>query len=156
MKLGGKKMRKFIKTNSENKDFQSLVASLNETLAEINGDKNDFFMQFNKINSLKNVIVTYENDEAIGCGAFKKFDENSVEIKRMYVKLEHRGKAVAFEILKELENWANEEGFSTYILETAKVLTPAVNLYQKSGYQIIPNYGQYIGVETSVCMMKNR
>jgi putative acetyltransferase len=143
------------RTDSENKDFQNLVVLLNEALAEINGDKNDFFMQFNRIDSLKNVVVAYENNIAIGCGAFKQFDEESVEIKRMYVLPNQRGKGVAVEILNELEAWAKEIGFTKYVLETSKVLTSAVRLYQKIGYQIIPNYGQYIGVETSVCMSKS-
>jgi putative acetyltransferase len=147
-------MLRLIRTDSENVDFQSLVVLLNEALAEINGDKNDFFMQFNRIDSLKNVVLAYQDEVAVGCGAFKQFDDESVEIKRMFVNPNERRMGIAVEVLKELEAWANEIGYKKYVLETSKVLIPAVRLYQKSGYQIIPNYGQYIGVENSVCMKK--
>ena len=67
---------------------------------------------------------------------------------------EYRGKGVAEAILNELENWAKEEGYSISILETGHKQLDAIGLYQKLGYQITENFGQYIGVENSVCMKK--
>ncbi|MEO6589269.1 MAG: GNAT family N-acetyltransferase, partial [Pyrinomonadaceae bacterium] len=57
-------------------------------------------------------------------------------------------------ILAELENWAKELNFSECILETGLKQPEAIRLYQKSGYETILNYGQYAGVENSVCMKK--
>jgi GNAT superfamily N-acetyltransferase len=66
----------------------------------------------------------------------------------------HRGKRIGAVVLIELENWARELGFAACILETGQKQPEAIRLYQKSGYTKIPNYGQYEGVENSVCMRK--
>jgi len=147
-------MPKLIRTNSSDKDFQSLVIELDKDLKERNGEANDFFAQFNKIDLIKNTVVAYDHTQPIGCGAMKKFDETSMEIKRMYVPIENRGKGIAGAILVELENWARELGYKKCVLETGDKMLEAIGLYKKSGYEIIPNYGQYLGVETSVCFAK--
>ncbi len=72
----------------------------------------------------------------------------------MFVRLEQRGRGIAKSILSELEMWASELNFSGCILETGLKQPEAIALYQKSGYETIPNYGQYNGVENSVCMKK--
>lgn len=142
-----------IRTNSDNPDFKMLSSLFDEYLVDIDGEERDFFAFYNNV-QLDTVLVVYENSEVVGCGAFKKFDENIAEIKRMFVHPNHRNKGIASFILKELELWANELGFTSYILETSPKLTSAIALYEKTGYQFIPNYGQYIGVENSVCMKK--
>ncbi|HEY0076385.1 MAG TPA: GNAT family N-acetyltransferase [Abditibacteriaceae bacterium] len=147
-------MLKVIRTNSADNDFQDLVRLLDEELRQRDGEENVFYAQFNKTDAIKNVVVTYENEKAVGCGAFKEFDANGVEIKRMFVRPENRGKGVAGEILKALEKWARELNFQFAVLETGKRQPEAIKLYQKSGYELIPNYGQYEGVENSVCMRK--
>lgn len=143
-----------IKTNSDNLDFKKLSALFDEYLVDIDGDERDFFAFYNNV-VLENVLVIYENEEAVGCGGFKKYDDTTAEIKRMFVHPNHRNKGIARMILTELENWASEKGFTSYILETSPKLTSAVSLYQKTGYHLIPNYGQYIGVENSICMKKD-
>jgi putative acetyltransferase len=144
----------FQKTTSQNTDFQLLVNQLDAYLTGVNGDADDFFKQFNQIDLLQNVIVAYQNKEAVGCGAIKVFDEQSMEIKRMYVLPNKRGQGIAKGILSELENWAMTLGFEKCVLETSKTMLDALALYQKCGYEIIPNYGQYKDVETSVCFEK--
>jgi GNAT superfamily N-acetyltransferase len=103
---------------------------------------------------IKYVIVAYNGDEAVGCGSIKAFDSTSMEVKRMYTRPEVRGKGVASMILKELEDWILELGLERSVLETGKEFTEAVHLYTKWGYQRIPNYGQYIGIASSVCFEK--
>lgn len=142
------------RTTSENPDFQRLTRLFDDYLVDIDGDEKDFFAQYNQI-YLDHVLVFYENGIALGCGAFKPLEDNVAEIKRMFVLPEQRGKGIAFAILKELENWAREEGNTSCILETSNQLTNAIALYKKTGYEVIPNYGQYVNVESSVCMKKN-
>lgn len=147
-------MLKLVRADSESKDFQQLVRLLDDDLSLRDGAEHSFYAQFNKVDSIKNVIVAYQNELAVGCGAFKKYDDETVEIKRMFVLTEQRGKGIAVDILKELEKWASELKFKSAILETGKKQPEAIRLYQKSGYELIPNYGQYEGVENSVCMKK--
>ena len=145
---------KLLKTNSNHPDFQKLTRLFDDYLVEIDGDEKDFFAQYNQI-YIDNVIVCYEDEIAVGCGAFKEYEPTVAEIKRMFVLPEKRGKGIASTVLNALEIWAKENGFQHAILETSNQLTNAISLYQKSGYEVIPNYGQYIDVESSVCMKKN-
>lgn len=144
----------FKRTNSENKDFQNLVLELDKDLAQKNGETNDFFAQYNKIDHIKNVVVALNNNLPVGCGAMKEYDKSTMEIKRMYVSIEMRGKGVAVAVLKDLENWARELGYEKCVLETGDKMLEAIGLYKKSGYKIIPNYGQYENVESSICFEK--
>ena len=76
------------------------------------------------------------------------------EVKRMYTSIEGRGKGMATKVLMELEIWAKQLGYEKCILETGKRQPDAIKLYMKNGYQLIPNYGQYSGIENSVCFEK--
>lgn len=144
----------FTKTDSNNGDFQKLVALLDDYLKEINGENHSFFSKFNTIDTLSHVLVAYSDGKPVGCGAFKPFSEKEAEIKRMFVLEEFRGQGLGRKILKNLEYWAEESNFDFCILETSKDMPNAVKLYQKAGYSSIQNYGQYKDVESSVCMKK--
>lgn len=98
--------------------------------------------------------MVYENDTAVACGAIKEYSPTIMEVKRMYVKSEVRGKGIASMILDELETWAKDLVHTETILETNLSMENAVNLYLKNGYKIIENYGQFIGIANSVCMGK--
>lgn len=143
-----------IRTNSDNPAFRKLIPLLDAEIRTYDGEKHTFFAQFNKIDNIKHVVLAYDEETAAGCGAIKAYANSTGEVKRMFVLPEYRGKGIAGQVLKELEAWAAELSFSELILETGKMMDPAVRLYQKSGYTVIPNYGQYEQVETSVCMKK--
>ncbi len=147
-------MISLLRTTSQHPDFIELVKHLDNYLAIIDGAEHSFYAQFNKINMLKNVVLAFENDEAVGCGAFKPFEDDKVEMKRMFVKEEARGKKIASKVLNELEQWARELGFHHFVLETGIRQEAAISFYHKAAYQIIPNYGQYIGVDNSICFEK--
>jgi GNAT superfamily N-acetyltransferase len=147
-------MLELIRTNSDNADFIALVKRLDADLALRDGSEHSFYAQFNKIDKIKHVIVAYETDKAIGCGTIKEFSSGTMEVKRMYTLPERRGEGVASKILIELEKWAAELSFSKCILETGKKQPEAIILYERNGYSRIPNYGQYTGIENSICFEK--
>lgn len=142
------------RTNSSDVDFIHLVNFLDADLKIRDGEDHDFYHQFNAIDNLNYCIVAYIAEIAVGCGAIKPFDAQSMEVKRMYVLPEHRGKGIAVNILQNLENWSAELQYKTCVLETGLQQPEAIALYKKSGYHVIPNYGQYIGIENSVCFEK--
>ncbi|CAM1368721.1 GNAT family acetyltransferase [Tenacibaculum sediminilitoris] len=144
----------FEKTNSKDENFVSLVQELDAYLSGVNGSQDEFFRQFNTIEALPYVIVGYIGTIPVGCGAFKIVEDKTVEVKRMYVKPIYRKKNIATLILKKLEEWAREEQFCSIVLETSKTMQPAVHLYEKNEYAIIPNYGSYKSVESSICFKK--
>ncbi len=148
-------MTRIIRTDSNNKNFIELVKLLDAELAERDGSEHSFYDQFNKITNIQHAIVAYENNAAVACGAMKEANNDSVEIKRMFTLPEKRGKGIAAEVLKALELWASELGYKRCVLETGLRQPEAIKLYKKNGYKRIANYGQYVGVDNSVCFEKN-
>jgi putative acetyltransferase len=143
-----------LRTNSGDRDFIALVELLDAYLATVDGKDHSFYAQYNKIETIKHVVLANEDGKPLGCGAIKPYDEHTMEIKRMFVPPESRGRGIATMILMELENWAGELSYTKCILETGKRQTEAIRLYTKNGYTPIPNYGQYAGVENSRCFEK--
>lgn len=147
-------MYSFKRTNSDNLDFQKLVIELDKDLAIRNGDTNAFFAQYNKIDLIKHVVVAYEEEQAVGCGAMKEFEGTAMELKRMFVPINKRGKGIAKGVLEELQNWTKELGYKKCVLETGDKMPEAISLYIKGGFKIIPNYGQYTNIKSSICFEK--
>lgn len=147
-------MSTLLRTDSKNKDFIQLVKLLDTELAVRDGDDHDFYHQYNSIDQIKHAVVLYEENEAIGCGAIKEFDSETMEVKRMYTSETGRGRGLASIVLAELEQWATELGYKRCILETGLAQPEAIRLYEKNHYQLIPNYGQYEGVDNSRCFEK--
>lgn len=145
---------KILRTDNTNEDFHTLVTLLDAHLTVTDEDEHDFYHQFNGLGDIRHVIVLYADDEPLACGAFKEYEDGVVEIKRMFTAEAARGKGLAVQVLDELEAWAAEEGYAKAILETGKRQPYAVRLYEKQGYLNIPNYGQYAGMDNSVCMEK--
>lgn len=148
-------MTKIIRTDSANSDFKRLVSYLDAELKERDGDDHAFYNQYNSIENLNHCVVLFADKQAVACGAMKLFDDNSMEIKRMYTLPGFRGKGHASLVLQELEQWADEMKISRTILETGKRQPEAIELYERRGYSRIENYGQYIGIDNSVCFEKN-
>lgn len=146
---------KLVRTDSGSQDFKALVQKLDAELAQIDGEEHGFYAQYNTLDAIKHAVVLYIDAEPVSCGAIKEFSKGVMEVKRMYTLPAHRGKAFATHILRELEAWAAALGGEKCILETGVRQPSAIALYQKAGYRIVPNYGQYAGVENSVCFEKD-
>ncbi len=143
-----------VRTDSSNADFHQLIISLDRYLLNKYGAMQSFYAEFNKVDNIKNVIIAYQNGSPIACGAFKEYDENTVEIKRMFLLENLRGSGIASEVINELEYWAAELNYTHAILETGIKQPEAIRFYVKCGYGRIDNYGQYIGVNNSICFKK--
>ncbi|MFM8362032.1 MAG: GNAT family N-acetyltransferase [Haliscomenobacter sp.] len=147
-------MLSMLRTDAAHPDFIALVRLLDAELAERDGSEHDFYHQFNGIANIKHAVVCYEGSTPAGCGAIKAFSTDAMEVKRMFTRPDYRGKGVARAVLTELEHWAAELGFEKCVLETGKKQPEAIALYQKCGYAQTPNYGQYVGIENSLCFEK--
>ena len=142
------------RTNSNNPHFPELIILLDNDLRERYGDLLLEYDRYNEIVDLDTVLIAYYNDEPVGCVCFKKFDKDSIEVKRVFVKGTARGLGIAYKLLSELELWAKENGFSNSVLETGTDQPEAMHVYERMGYSIIPNYRQYADMDTSICMQK--
>lgn len=144
-----------IRSNAQNKDFIQLVRQLDLELAEKDGEDHAFYAQYNTLTHIQHVVLVYSNDVAVACGALKHYEDGIAEIKRMFTSPSERGKSLASTVLLELEQWAKELGYTKLILETGLKQQDAITLYSRRGYNRIPNYGQYQGVENSWCFEKD-
>ena len=143
------------RTNGSDDNFKMLVKLLDDDLNTRYGTLQKEYDKFNSLDSIKNVIVAYQDSEPVGCGSFKEYDNNTIEIKRMFVKPENRGSGLANKILYALEDWGNELGYTKSILETGIGQPEAIRFYTKCEYKIIESFGQYLGNSNSVCMGKS-
>lgn len=146
---------KIKRTHSSDKDFSWLITQLDKDLDNRNPDTQTLYNKHNHIESLETVIIAYDNIKPIGCGCFKPYNDATVEIKRMFMRPEYRGKGVSKCLLRELESWAYELGFSRLVLETGKRQPEAIGLYEKYGFKRIKNYGPYVNLSNSICFEKN-
>lgn len=144
-----------VRTTSDHADFRRMVRKLDEDLYRRNGETQAQYERYNKIDHIDHAIVVYVDGEAVGCGCFKHFSKEAIEVKRMFVRPTMRGKQLAARLLQELETWAIEEGYMQAVLETGVRQVEAQRLYSVAGYVRTENYGQYIGMEDSICYWKD-
>lgn len=143
------------RTTADDPDFQRLLPALDAELAVVNGDQDDFYRQFNVTETMKQVVVLTADGQSVATGAFKRYDERTAEIKRMFVLPKLRGQRLGERVIRELECWAGELGYRRFILETSIDLHSAIRLYTRCGYRRMPRcYGQYVGKPLSYCMEK--
>lgn len=142
------------KTTSENPDFINLVSALDKSLWERYPELKADYWGNNILELNPNVVIIYLDNKAVACGCFKKYNKNTIEIKRMFVSPEARGIGLAQNILRELELWAHDLGYLFSVLETLFKQKEAIALYQKTGYTIVDNYKPYVGLDNSICMEK--
>src|ERR1700755_213301 len=103
------------RTNSGDQNFQSLVKELDLELKTRDGKDYLFYAQLNKTDKIKHVIVAYEDATPIACGAIREYSPDTMEVKRMFVLFDKRGKGIASSILRELEDWCRELNYKKCI-----------------------------------------
>ncbi|NIJ55280.1 GNAT family N-acetyltransferase [Dyadobacter arcticus] len=142
------------RTDSNNPDFQKLTNKLDIELCRIYNTQPKDYEEYNRITDLGTVVLVYFNSDPIACGCFKKLDETTVELKRMYVDSAFRGRGIGSTMVKELENWAMGLGSKAVVLETGKKQPEAIAMYRKLGYHNISGYSKDTETDNSVCMKK--
>ena len=98
--------------------------------------------------------MAYDGAEPVACGGLRPYGDGAAEVKRVFVKREYRGRGISTRIMALLEERARERGFCALVLETNRLLVPAVSLYAGLGYAVTDNYGPYINMPESLCMRK--
>ncbi len=141
---------------SKSEDFNEVCEMLDNNLDEIIGDTFDRgkYTKYNKIDNIHDVVLVYDGEHLVGGGGFKFYDEESAELKRVFIKKEYRGRGLSRELLYRIEALAKIKGYKYMILESGDLLVDAMALYIRAGYKEIPNYGQYIDMIDSICMSK--
>jgi GNAT superfamily N-acetyltransferase len=88
-------------------------------------------------------FVGYLDAVPVATGGLRRVDDDTAEIKRMYVVPEARGRGLSRLVLARLEEEAREMGAARVILETGSKQPEAISLYETSGYERIEGFGHY-------------
>ena len=146
----------FIRTDGKNKDFIENCRLLDMDLDRRVGKKikRDKYKKFNQLDEIQQAIVVYENNKIVGGGAIRKYDDENIELKRVFVHTEYQGQGIGSQLVFLLIEWAKELGYKRMILETGTLLVESCAVYNKLGFKVIPNYGPYANMPESLCMAK--
>jgi N-acetylglutamate synthase and related acetyltransferases len=146
----------FKRTDGKDKDFIENCRLLDMDLDRRVGKKikRDKYKKFNRIDEIQQAIVVYEGNKAVGGGAIRRYNDEDIELKRVFVHAEYQGQGIGSKLVSLLIEWAEELGYQRMILETGELLAESCAVYKKLGFQVIPNYGPYVDMEESLCMAK--
>ena len=146
----------FIRTDGKNKDFIENCRLLDMDLDRRVGKKikRDKYTQFNQLDEINEAIVVYEGSKAIGGGAIRRYNDETVELKRVFIHTEYQGQGIGSKLVSLLIEWSIELGYKRMILETGELLAESCAVYRKLGFKVIPNYGPYVNMPESLCMAK--
>lgn len=86
------------------------------------------------------VLLAYDDGRAVACGSLRRFDADTLEVKRMFVDQGARGRGLGREMLSALEEAALARGCRRIVLDTASSLVEAAALYASAGYVEIARY----------------
>lgn len=144
----------FVRTTGKNEDFIENCRLLDLDLDRRVGRqiKREKYQKFNRLDEIKEAIVVYDEDKPIGGGAIRRYDDDTIELKRVFVHNDYQGQGIGSKLVSLLMEWAAELGYRRMILETGELLAESCAVYKKLGFEIIPNYGPYVDMPESLCM----
>ncbi len=147
-------MLEFIKTDSNDPTFRALIDLLDIELNERYNRPLDFKNNLNEVPYSETVILVKKENMYVACGCFKEYDEQTVELKRIFVKKAYRSQGISKYLVSALEDWSKSLNYTRIILETGVNQPEAISLYKTLGYEIIENFSPYVGHQLSICMQK--
>ena len=147
----------FIRTDGKNKDvidyFMLLDMDLDIRVGRL--IKREKYQKYNQLDEIQEAIVVYEDGKAVGGGAIRRYDDETVELKRVFVHNEYQGQGIGSRLVCMLMEWSMELGYQRMILETGELLVESCAVYKKLGFKVIPNYGPYVDMPESLCMARD-
>lgn len=137
------------------KDYAMLAKKLDEYYISLVGDVHLRYAAINDPRNMACIVVAYEKDKPMGCGCWKAVDEETAEVKRIYVLPKYRRRGVASAIIDLLESHICASGYQRILLETARTTGDSRRLYLSLGYREIDYYGSPAGAENCRCFLKD-
>ena len=147
----------YVRTDGKNEDFIENCRLLDMDLDRRVGNqlKREKYAKFNQLDEIREAIVVYDNGKPVGGGAIRRYDDENVELKRVFVHNEYQGQGIGSRLVSLLIEWAAQLGYRRMILETGELLAESCAVYKKLGFAVIPNYGPYADMPESLCMAKD-
>ena len=146
----------YVRTDGKNEDFIENCRLLDIDLDRRVGKQieREKYEKFNQLNEIREAILVYDNGKLVGGGAIRRYDDETVELKRVFVHNEYQGQGIGSTLVSLLIEWAAELGYRRMILETGELLAESCAVYRKLGFAVIPNYGPYADMPESLCMAR--
>ena len=116
-------------------DIRALIAALNDTLLALTPAEHCYHLSVEQMSGPDTtVFIARDEGRAIACGALKRHDGRTGEVKRMYTRPEHRGAGLGGRILARIEDLARSEGLQELVLETGDRHPAAWRVYERAGF----------------------
>ena len=146
----------YIWTDGADEDFQTFYLKTEEYYSRIVGgeDNRRGFIPYNISDSISDVLIAYSDGKAVACAGLKRYSDEDVEVKRVWVEPDFRRLHIARDMMDRLEEKAYEMGYKRLILQTRQIMEDAVGLYENLGYSQIENYPPYDKLDGAICMKK--
>ena len=125
---------RFMQSDGCNPDFAELCHELDIFLNElVGGEENRAeYIPYNQLEDIHDVILAYDDNIPIGCAAFKNYDNECAEVKRVFLKPEYRDRGISKKLMAQLENAAKAKGYRYLILESGEPLVAAMHCIKRS------------------------
>lgn len=145
-----------VEVKVEDRDFIFLCTFLDYDLSHQaeseSTEERNLYSSYNIPYENQKVYIAYDADFPVGCASFKKYEENSAEIKRVFVRKEYRSKQIAYRLMDRIKAEAKNQGIQKLLLETDTNFEQAIKFYEKYGFIRVEQFPPYVGMESSVCM----
>ena len=101
-------------TDGNDRDFQRFYLKTEEYYNQLVGgaENRKAFIPYNISESIRDVLIAYDGNTAVGCAGLKPFSGSDAEVKRVWVEPEYRKHHIALKMMRLLEEKARENGFS--------------------------------------------
>jgi GNAT superfamily N-acetyltransferase len=80
-------------------------------------------------------LLATNDRRTLGCVAFRELDQDTVELKRMYVRPDQRGNGIGSKLVQELLEVARAQGRKRIILDSYHTMTGAHKIYRAAGFR---------------------
>lgn len=122
-------------------DFKKLCRKLDDFQNNIFPERVSLKMSaLDGLEKLEKILLMYDGNNVIACGALKPVNDSTAELARMYTDDNYRGQGLAKQIIKEITDYARTKGYKKIILDTWKKSTSARGLYTSLGFREIPPF----------------
>lgn len=141
-------------TDGGDGELGTLCAALDAELDKRYGAPQRRYDALNRLDELAHALVLSLNGKPVACGGLKPHGADALELKRVYVSGDYRGRGLAKLVVRELEAQARLSGASRLLLETGMGQPEAIGLYEQLGYERVPAFAPYGDSPNSICMQK--
>ena len=141
-------------TGGGNPQFRALVRRLDQEYVDRFGEIALKYQPYNTLEKIEAACLLLTGGVPAACGAIQPLDENTAELKRVYVLPGFRRRGFARQVVEQLELQALFRGYQFLALETGRAMPEAIALYTKLGYREAPAWGPFTGDGLCLCMKK--